>query len=125
MGDVLQPGLEGHLGPDHMGLRRGEGAQRSTGAAGAWSDFDILPCRDGRARRVERGVFPLVAGRPQSGTFKVVDGLPRGLVPSGDPSASEVQATAEARVSRLKGYGNSVCIPVAVEFILAAEEAIP
>ena len=34
------------------------------GAAGFWSAFDVLPCRDGKARRVESGTFPLAHGIP-------------------------------------------------------------
>ena len=75
--------------------------------AGAWSDYDSIPCLDGKARRVESGTFPLVAG------------IPKGVVPSGDPSLQEVQATAEGRVMRLRGYGNSIVPQVAAEFIRA------
>ncbi len=32
--------------------------------AGFWSDFDILPFKDGKARRVEPGTFPLAHGVP-------------------------------------------------------------
>lgn len=36
--------------------------------SGAWDNFDVLPCRDGKARRVESGTFPLAHGVP----FRVV-----------------------------------------------------
>jgi DNA (cytosine-5)-methyltransferase 1 len=29
-----------------------------------WSDFDLLPCTDGKARRIESGTFPLAHGVP-------------------------------------------------------------
>lgn len=29
-----------------------------------WSDFDVIPCRDGKARRVESGTFPLAPRLP-------------------------------------------------------------
>ena len=32
--------------------------------ADGWSDFDVIPCRDGKARRVEPGTFPLADGVP-------------------------------------------------------------
>ena len=38
--------------------------QQPSGHSGPWSDFDILPCRDGKARRVESGTFPLAHGIP-------------------------------------------------------------
>lgn len=71
----------------------------------AWDTFDLLPCTDGKTRRIESGLAPLVAG------------LPRGMVPSGDPSQSDAQASAEGRVMRLKGYGNSIVPALAAEFI--------
>jgi hypothetical protein len=40
-------------------------------------------------------------------------------VSSGDPSAQEAQATAEARAMRLKGYGNAIVPQLAAEFIRA------
>lgn len=83
------------------------------GESGGWSDFALLPCLDGKTRRIEPGTFPLV------------DGLPPGVVPSGGPSLSECAATGEARVSRLRGYGNAIVPQVAAEFILACCESIP
>jgi len=76
--------------------------------AGFWTPYDIIPFRDGKSRRVERGAFPLVAG------------LPRGMVHGGDPITTEYALnTAEARVLRLKGYGNSIVPQVAAAFIRA------
>jgi DNA (cytosine-5)-methyltransferase 1 len=73
----------------------------------------LLPCRDGKTRRTQSGIFPLVAG------------IPRGVVPSGDPSdPNYANATAEARAVRLKGYGNAIQIDTAVLFIQTAFEAI-
>ena len=73
----------------------------------------LLPCRDGKTRRTQSSIFPLVAG------------IPRGVVPSGDPSdPSYANATAEARAVRLKGYGNAIQIDTAVMFIQTAFEAI-
>lgn len=85
------------------------GPTRSAGGSG----IVLLPCRDGKTRRTEFGIFPLVAG------------IPRGVVPSGDPSdPSYANATAEARAVRLKGYGNAIQIDTAVLFIQTAFEAI-
>jgi hypothetical protein len=40
------------------------------------------------------------------------------VVPSCDPSdAGYANETAEARVMRLKGYGNAICAPLAAMFI--------
>ena len=40
--------------------------ERAAGPAGVgfWSDFDLIPCADGKARRVEPGTFPLAHGAP-------------------------------------------------------------
>lgn len=34
-------------------------------AGGAWDQFDLIPCRDGKVRRVEPGTFPLAHGIPR------------------------------------------------------------
>jgi DNA (cytosine-5)-methyltransferase 1 len=52
---------DGRRGDEH---ERGSQGRVADGRAGAWSDFDILECRDGKARRVEAGTFPLAHGIP-------------------------------------------------------------
>src|ERR1700734_322998 len=52
--------------------------------SGAWSDCDLIYCRDDKFRRVEAGTFPLAAR------------FPRGMVPSGDPGRKEAQESGEA-----------------------------
>jgi DNA (cytosine-5)-methyltransferase 1 len=46
---------------------------------GAWSAYDILPCRDGKARRVESGTFPLAHGVP--GRVGLLRGYGNAIVP--------------------------------------------
>ena len=41
------------------------------------------------------------------------------MVPSGDPSREEAQASAEARMMRLRGYGNAIVPSLAAEFVKA------
>jgi DNA (cytosine-5)-methyltransferase 1 len=78
-----------------------------------WQTADFIACRDEKWRAVEPGTFPLV------------DGLPKGVVHCCDPGLPlDAQATAEARVMRLKGYGNAIVPQVAAEFIMAAMECI-
>ena len=55
-----------------------------TDAANAWSNFDILPFRDGKARRVEAGTFPLAHGIP--GRVGLLRGYGNAIVP---PVAAE------------------------------------
>jgi DNA (cytosine-5)-methyltransferase 1 len=76
-----------------------------SGRLNPWSDLVWLPCRDGKSRPTEPGLQPLAAR------------LPGELVPSGDPSESYADASTEARVMRLRGYGNSIVAQVAAEVI--------
>jgi DNA (cytosine-5)-methyltransferase 1 len=77
--------------------------------AGSWSDLEWLTCSDGKARPTQPGLFPLVAG------------LPKGLVRGGDRSmARDADQSAEARVMRLRGYGNAIVPQLAAVFIMAA-----
>jgi DNA (cytosine-5)-methyltransferase 1 len=108
-------GSTGRLGePDGAGRVEGRSTPETTGhgspaePAGSWSDFTVLQCRDGKARRTQSSIFPLV------------DGLPKGVVRSRDPGAPITpDATAEARTMRLRGYGNAIVPPLAAEFIRA------
>lgn len=73
-----------------------------------WSRAIPIPCRDGKYRLAEPGIFPLV------------NGIPRGVVPSGDPGLPEyANSTPEGRVMRLKGYGNAIVPQVAAMFVRA------
>ena len=86
----------------------GHGDSTESTSRSFWSDFNLIPCADGKSRRVESGVKPLVAR------------LPRGVVHGGYPGLPfDPQATAEARVMRLRGYGNAICPELAAEFIKA------
>jgi DNA (cytosine-5)-methyltransferase 1 len=99
------PQRHGRLVTEHDQTRR-ESKERYERKAGFWSDAEWLPCRDGKARCVESGTFPLVAR------------LPKGLGLDGDPSAPPHDS--EARVMRLRGYGNAIVAPLAAAFIKAA-----
>ena len=71
-------------------------------------DADWLHCRDGKWRPVKPGLVPLV------------DGLPRGVVPSSRVGlAVDADKTAEARAMRLKGYGNAIDPELAAMFLRA------
>jgi DNA (cytosine-5)-methyltransferase 1 len=59
--DAAQPGRGGHV--DRAG----------------WARCDILPCRDGKARRVEAGTFPLADGIP--GRMGLLRGYGNAIVP--------------------------------------------
>jgi len=82
--------------PNSDGCKQGSSSATSAGyggtahSAGFWSDFQLIPCRDGKTRRIptEPTFFPLAHGIP-------------------------------ARVVRLRGYGNAIVPQVAAEFIAA------
>ena len=66
--DVQQQGLERFSGPEHdrsESGRNGSITLRSTSAGcgvSYWNNYDVIPCADGKARRVESRVFPLASG---------------------------------------------------------------
>ena len=81
MGDAFQSRLEGHPGHGDNGHQPGRIDAAATGpapeAGGAmsgktggtsgntsWSRFDLIPCADGKARRIEPGLAPLAHGIP-------------------------------------------------------------
>lgn len=63
-GGVVDADDAGPQGRDQLRHGADERAARAAGGAGFWSDFDLLPCTDGKARRVEPGTFPLAHGVP-------------------------------------------------------------
>jgi DNA (cytosine-5)-methyltransferase 1 len=106
-------GLAGNVGDGSEPGRQHQEQARPAWTA-SWTDFDLIPCRDGKARRVE------------SKSSALAHGLPRGVVPSCDPGApGYANETSEARVMRLKGYGNSIVAPLAAMFIETCMEVIP
>ena len=77
-----------------------------------WTDPDWLHCRDEKYRPIKPSIEPLA------------NGLPRGMGYSSDPSESiDADNTQEARVMRLKGYGNAIVPQVVASFIKAFMEA--
>jgi DNA (cytosine-5)-methyltransferase 1 len=61
LGDAHLSGSQGHR---HSGERPGERSLGTPGGIGHWSDFDLVHCTDGKARRIEPGSFPLAHGVP-------------------------------------------------------------
>lgn len=75
---------------------------------GYWGAADWLRCQDDKWRPARPGSFPLV------------NGTARGMVPGSDISLP----TAEARKLRLHAYGNSIVTPQAAEFIGAVWDTL-
>ena len=85
----------------------GETPDRPGPTNGHWGVADWLFCRDGRWRPVEPGTFPLASRTTE------------GVVPDCDLGMEEVESTKEARVMRLRGYGNAIVAQQAKAFIEA------
>lgn len=104
LGEAGRPGVDPRLANVPAG----------SDAVGFWDAYALIPCRDGKSRRVpaetQSGVQPLVA-RLSPG----VDGVRtpcRGRHPL-------TAAKIEGRAGLLKGAGNAICVPTAVAFIRA------
>lgn len=109
----------GSQGRCQCGQCAGEQSSRSSGA---WSEFDVVQCRDGKSRRIPKGSL-------EPSLQCMAHGLQPGLAPlwhQGYPLSWE---KIESRVALLKGIGNAINPYIAAEFIRAAmsitqEEAI-
>ena len=111
-------------GPQGRGVRDGRRAnERAAGAAGGqpaapWSDSVLIPCRDGKWRRVPAA---------QPGVQPVADGLPailddeRGACGDRFPLAGAVTG----RVALLRGAGNAIVPQVAAAYVRAFLEDSP
>jgi len=62
--DSTEPGRCEQPGRHGRKNRRASAEPRRLRDLGFWSDFDLIPCADGKARRVESGTFPLAHGVP-------------------------------------------------------------
>jgi DNA (cytosine-5)-methyltransferase 1 len=97
---------------------KGDGRQSAAGGSGAWSGYDIIPCLDGKARRVESQSQPLV-----DGISAFVDALRDAGASENEISAAlnsfPLVQGAAGRVMLLKGMGNAIVPQVAAEFVRA------
>jgi DNA (cytosine-5)-methyltransferase 1 len=132
-----RPGPTGRMGdsPDHgWGQERPEPGRRDQGSGTQgglqrpWDDFNVVPCRDGKARRFEPGSFPLAHGVPRDlGPLLAVlerMGIDPGRARRAVRNARGRLARAgRNRVGRLAGYGNAIVPQVAAEFVAAFLEA--
>ncbi len=119
--ESVDAGVDGGLGDtNESGPQRrplggsSERTARATGV-GCWSECDLIPCADGKSRRVESRTFPLAFGIPSR-----MGPLLAALRPMG---RSAIAAARSNRVLRLHGYGNSIVPQVAAEFIRAYRDA--
>jgi DNA (cytosine-5)-methyltransferase 1 len=122
MVNPIEQGLQGQHRPTDVELHGGERSERSTGPTGFWDQYDIIPCRDGKSRRIE-----CQSRRLADGISTLVDSVR-------DTGATEEQIEAAinpfplvkkqlGRTILLKGYGNAIVPQVAAEFIKAFLES--
>lgn len=84
-----------------------------------WDDAD----RSEKAQMFARLILETRnVGAIKSKISSMASRVPADLVPSCDPSPPDYNNTQIARIMRLKGFGNSIIIPVAVEFIRSVME---
>lgn len=100
-GGVVYPGFQ--TGSSEQWQQRSEPDSRSrqpSKVGDHWYRSVLIPCRDGKARRVEPGLECLVDGLP----FRLADGRTR---------------EGASRAAMLKGFGNAIVPQVAAEFVKA------
>ncbi len=81
--------------------------------SGFWSSFTIIPCADGKARRI-----------PQSTFLGMVDGLPPDLDAMSPEEGFPLAKGVKGRIGALRGFGNAINPFNAAEFVKAFAETI-
>lgn len=91
---------EGSLSGSHGGIHCSEARRgprdvepKRSGDADFWSAYDLIPCADGKARRIEPGTFPLAHG--VSGRVGLLRGYGNAIVPQ--VAAQFIRAYLEAK----------------------------
>lgn len=104
-------------GRDEVGVPQTPGG----GGSGFWDAYDLIPCRDGKVRRIERKSLALA-----DGVSDLLDALRHA-----GASEEQVEAALETfplarnqpgRVMLLRGFGNAICVPTAASFVRAFME---
>ena len=89
--------------------------------AGAWGEYELIPCADGKARRIEPSIQPLAFGlSPRMGCDSSGEDSPFRIIK--DPATGKSIGQAPWRVGMLRAYGNAIVPQVAAVFIEAARD---
>lgn len=106
-------------------------AERAGGDAGdgAWSDFLVIPCRDGKARRIsaESGDVPLAHGVPRDlgslvSELERMDCAPDLVKRAVRNARGRLAKAGRNRTGRLRGFGNAISPQAAAAFIRVVME---
>ncbi|WP_319406163.1 DNA cytosine methyltransferase [uncultured Desulfosarcina sp.] len=135
MADSQQQGLEGCYQPGHMELHRGTEQIRPVGQGGAshWQHSILIPCADGKWRRVPGRVADTETTirrflrKEHIGRWHEKTGRPDGIIASRDaenileiePLLFPLDDGIPNRVGALRGAGNAIVPQLAAEFIMA------
>jgi DNA (cytosine-5)-methyltransferase 1 len=113
--DSERPRLQARPARDVPGAGRGSegGEPGKPRVLDAWAFVEWLPCRDGKARPAQPGLFPLAHGAPAR----------VGRLRAGSEEAEEKALIQLSRVGMLRAYGNAIVPQVAAAFVMAFMEA--
>ena len=117
LGDSASEGCEGQSG--------GRLQSEQLTPSGFWGDSILIPCRDGKARRVGRSVQPLAYGVPTRRSDPRMGFLIAELGKLGHSAKDARRILRKARSNRngrLRGYGNAIVPQVAAIFVRAFME---
>ena len=94
---------------------------QATLEAGVWGEYELIPCADGKARRIEPSIQPLAYGlSPRMGCDSSGEDSPFRIIK--DPATGKSIGQAPWRVGMLRAYGNAIVPQVAAAFIAAARD---
>lgn len=85
-----------------------------------WQDYYLVHCRDGKTRRIKRGISCLAHGIPRD-MAQIVSRMERMGVDS-ISARRTIKAARACRIGGLKGFGNAIVPVLAAEFVRAVME---
>ena len=110
--------------PGHDGTQQPPAERASDNA---WSDFTVAHCRDGKSRRVGRGIQPLAHVVPRD-VGRLISRLEGMGVDAGTIERKLLarfrKLAAGNRVGRLRGYGNAIVAELGAEFVRTVMEIL-
>lgn len=118
MDDPTSPRRDGTF-REAEGEARNKARMRLPRAGCPWDNYTIIPCRDGKSRRIPRLAQPIFQSDPD-GVSAGVDG---GWLQS-DGTIFPLAKGVQGRTGLLRGAGNAIVPQLAAEFIRACEDIL-